>query len=200
VVSAVHARKIETDTRPGKRRSTSDRLLEWRWRMRNTAAALALFSLGAGWLAGTPASADAGDVARDIRATADRLLAGGSEGPGEVQEPLRHLIEVAAGVGREGRLAAPVQAKIDSAAAQARRLSPLDERARAAVDEAYAALNQGRPFAFPKAVGSIEQAKGYGRGQVDRSLAALSAGRSEEAARELLGFVLLVITPMEAKP
>jgi len=100
---------------------------------------------------------------------------------------------------REGHLSAPVQAKLDSASAQAGRLSPLDERSRAAVDEAYTALNGGRAFAFPPAVASIEQAKAYGRGQVDRSLAALSAGRSEEAVRELLGFVLLVITPMEAK-
>jgi hypothetical protein len=38
----------------------------------------------------------------------------------------------------------------------------------------------------------------YGRGQVGRSLAALSAGRPQETARELLGLVLLVITPMEA--
>jgi hypothetical protein len=168
--------------------------------MRNAAVALALVGLGALWLAGAPAPEAAGDVARDIRATADRLLAGGSDAPGEVHEALRHLIEIAAGVGREAHLPAPVQAKLDSASAQAHRLSPLDERARAAVSEAYAALNEGRPFAFPKAVGSIDQAKGYGRGQVDRSLAALSAGRSEEAARELLGFVLLVVTPMEAKP
>jgi hypothetical protein len=166
--------------------------------MRNTAMALVLAGLGAVWLAGAPAAA--GDVAKDIRVTVDRLLVGGSDAPGETHEALRHLIEIAAGVGREAHLAAPVQAKLDSASAQARRLSPLDERARATVDEAYAALNQGRPFAFPKAVGSIEQAKVYGRGQVDRSLAALSAGRSEEATRELLGFVLLVVTPMEAKP
>ena len=53
---------------------------------------------------------------------------------------------------------------------------------------------------FPQAVGSIEQARAYGRAQVDRSLAALAAGRSEEAVRELLGLVRLVITPMEAKP
>jgi len=53
---------------------------------------------------------------------------------------------------------------------------------------------------FPPEVGSIEQAKAYGRAQVDRGLAAVAAGRPQEAARELLGFVLLVVTPMEAKP
>ena len=127
------------------------------------------------------------------------MLAGASDGPGDVHEALRHLLEIAAGVGREAHLPAPVQAKLDAASAQARRLSPLDERSRAAVDDAYAAVNGGRAFTFPQSIGSIEQAKAYGRTQVDRSLAALSAGRSEEAVRELLGLVRLVITPMEAK-
>lgn len=163
--------------------------------MRNSARALLLAGLG--WLAAAPVPASAGDFAEDIRDAAGRLLAEG--GPGDVHEALRRLVAVAAGVGREAHLSTPVQAKLDSASAQAGRLSPLDERSRAAVAEAYAALNGGRAFAFPPSVASIEQAKAYGRGQVDRSLAALSAGRSEEAARELLGFVLLVITPMEAK-
>jgi hypothetical protein len=155
--------------------------------------------MGALWLAGAPAPARAGDASEDVRAATERLLAGGSQGPGDVHEPLRRLLDVTAGIGREARLPAPAQAKLDAASALARRLSPLDERARAAVDEAYTAVNAGRAFLFPRAVGSIEQAKAYGRAQVDRSLAALAAGRSEEAARELLGFVLLVITPMEAK-
>jgi hypothetical protein len=163
--------------------------------MRNKARALLLAGLG--WLAVAAVPARAEDFAKDIRGAADRLLAEG--GPGDVHGALRQLLEIAAGVGREAHLSAPVQAKLDSASAQAGRLSPLDERSRAAVDEAYTALNGGRAFAFPPAVASIEQAKAYGRGQVDRSLAALSAGRSEEAVRELLGFVLLVITPMEAK-
>jgi hypothetical protein len=71
---------------------------------------------------------------------------------------------------------------------------------RAAAAEAYAALDRGAAFAFPKEVGTIEQAKAYGRGQVDRAVAAVSAGRPQEAARELVGFVLLVITPMERQP
>ena len=44
--------------------------------------------------------------------------------------------------------------------------------------EAYAAVSGGRAFVFPQAVGSIEQARAYGRAQVDRGLAALAAGRS----------------------
>ena len=167
--------------------------------MRRRPTALVLAGLGALWLAGAPAPAGDGDVAGDIREAADRLLADGSHGPGDVDEALRRLLDIAARIGRDAHLPAAAQAKLGAAGAQARRLSPLDERARATVDEAYAALNGGRAFVFPPAVASIEQAKVYGRGQVDRSLAALAAGRSEEAVRELLGLVCLVITPMEVK-
>jgi hypothetical protein len=163
--------------------------------MRKKGTALALAGLGALWLAGT--AWPAAGVEDDIRRTTEPFLRGGSSGPGDAHAALRHLLEIAAGLGREARLPAPAQAKLDAATAEASRLSPLDGAVRAKVAEAYAALDQGRPFVFPKEVGSIEQAKAYGRGQVDRSLAVLAAGRPQEAARELVGFVLLVITPME---
>ena len=165
--------------------------------MRKNGTALALAGLGLLWLAGTASPATG--VGDDIRRTTEPLLAGGSSGPGDVHATLRHLVEIACDLGREARLPAPVQAKLEAATAEARRLSPLDERSRAAVAEAYAALSDGRAFEFPASVHSIEGAKAYGRGQVDRCLAALSSGRRQEAARELLGLVLLVITPMEAK-
>jgi hypothetical protein len=163
--------------------------------MRKKGTALVLAGLGALWLIGSPAST--GDRTDDIRRTTDQMLQGGSSGPFDAHTVLRHLLEIAGDLGREARLPAPTQAKLDAAVAEARRLSPLDGAVRAKVAEAYAALDQGRPFVFPKEVGSIEQAKAYGRGQVDRTLAAVSAGRPGEAARELVGLVLLVITPME---
>lgn len=162
------------------------------WRKRTTLAAIGLALL---WLAGVgQAATGTGD---DIRRTADVLLRAQAHSHDEVHAALRHLLEIAGGLGREARLPAKEQASLDAAGAEARRLSPLDAAVRAKVAEAYAALDGGRPFTFPKAVGSIEQAKEYGRGQVDRSLAALAAGRPQEAARELVGLVLLVITPME---
>lgn len=163
--------------------------------MRKKGTVLALAGLGLLWLVG--AAAPATGVGDDIRRTTDTLIKAGSDGPGEVHAALRHLLEIAGDLGREARLPAPAQAKLDAAVAEARRLSPLDSAVRAKVAEAYAALGQGRPFVFPKEVESIEQAKLYGRGQVDRGLAALSAGRQQEAARELVGLALLVITPME---
>ncbi len=166
--------------------------------MRQSTRALALAGLGVAWLAG-PASTATG-VGDDIRRTTDQFLQSGSGPSGDVHAPLRHLLDIAADLGREARLPAPAQAKLDAARAQARRVSPLDGTVRAAAAEAYAALDEGRAFAFPKEVGTIEQAKAFGRGQVDRALAALSARRPQEAAREVVGFVLLVITPMEAKP
>jgi hypothetical protein len=168
--------------------------------MRRTAVTLVVAGLGAFCLAGAVAPAKAGDAPEEVRTATKRLLAADSQGPGDVHEALRRVLEIAVSLGREARLPAPVQTKLDAASAQARRLSPLDERSRAAVDDAYAAVNGGRAFVFPQAVGSIEQARAYGRAQVDRALAALAAGRSEEAVRELQGLVRLVITPMEAKP
>ena len=163
--------------------------------MRKKGSALAFAGLGLLWLAGTASPATG--VGGDIRRTADPMLQSGSGGPFDAHAVLRHLLEIAGDLGREARLPAPAQAKLDAAVAEARRLSPLDDAARAKLGEAYAALNEGRPFVFPKEVGTIEQAKAYGRGQVDRSVAAVSAGRPGEAAHELAGLVLLVITPME---
>jgi hypothetical protein len=165
--------------------------------MRKKGTALALAGLGLLGLAGTALAATG--LGDDIRRTTDQMLQGGSSGAFDAHAVLRHLLEIAVDLGREARLPGPTQAKLDAAVAEAHRLSPLDSAVRAKVAEAYAALDQGRPFVFPNEVGSIEQAKAYGRGQVDRSLAALSAGRPQEAARELVGLVLLVITPMERK-
>jgi len=164
--------------------------------MRRTLVALGLGGLCVlGLAAGAAPGSGVGD---EVRRTSDVLLQADAREPGDVHAALRRLIGIAGDLGREVRLTAAAQAKLDAAAVEARRSSPLDEAVRAALAEAYAALDEGRPFYFPKEVGSIEQAKAYGRGQVDRSLAALSAGRSKEAARELVGLVLLVITPMEA--
>lgn len=163
--------------------------------MRIQRTTLALAGAGAFWLAA--AASPASDVGDDIRRTAGQMLQEGSSAPGDAHAVLRHLLDIAGKLGREARLPAATQAKLDAAVAEAHRLSPLDSAVRASVTEAYAALDPGRPFVFPKVVGSIEQAKACGRGQVDRSVEAVSAGRPQEAARELLGFVLLVITPME---
>jgi hypothetical protein len=164
--------------------------------MRKRLVTVAFGGLGALGLAA--AATPGASVAEEVRRTCDVLLNARTSGPGEAHTALRRLIEIAGDLGREAHLAAAAQAKLDAAIAEARRLSPLDGAVRAPMLEAYAALDGRRPFAFPKEVGSIEQAKTYGRGQANRSLAALSTGRSQEAARELVGLVLLVIAPMEA--
>jgi len=164
--------------------------------MRTTKVASVMAVLGLACLAAAVAAGPGAE--QDIRGATATLLRAGSSPPGDVHTALRSLLDVAAGLGREARLAAPAQAKLDAAAAAAHRVTPLDDSVRASASEAYAALAAGRPFVFPKEVGSIEQARAYGRAQADRSLVALSAGRPREAAQELLGLVLLVITPMEA--
>ena len=62
---------------------------------------------------------------------------------------------------------------------------------------AYEAVNEGRGFVFPSGVGSIEEAREYGRRQIQEAVDAFDSGRSREAVREVLGFVLLVTTPKE---
>jgi hypothetical protein len=111
--------------------------------MRQTTRALALAGLGVLWLAraATPATG----VADDIRRTTDQLFQGGSSEPGDVHTTLRHLLDIAAGLGREARLPAAAQAKLDAASAEARRLSPLDKAVRAAAAEAYGARRSRSP-------------------------------------------------------
>lgn len=163
--------------------------------MRNPSAVLA-----AACLLGLapPAMAGAPDLAGDIRATSDAVYRATASSEGDVGTPLLRLLDLGGRIAADAGLET-AKSRIAAASAVGRRLSLLDERSRAAVAEAYAAVNGGRSFEFPRSVASIEQAKEHGRGQVDRCLAALGAGRHEEAARELLGFVLLVITPMEKK-
>jgi hypothetical protein len=147
----------------------------------------------------TATRADPPDApAKAIRAAADALLEGTARGPGEPEASLTRLVDEAARITDQAALPSAAKARIDAVRSDARRYPLLDDRARRDLAEAYAALNAGRAFEFPKSVASIDQAKAFGRGQVNRALAALAASQGERAARELIGFVLLVVTPMEA--
>jgi hypothetical protein len=56
------------------------------------------------------------------------------------------------------------------------------------------------PFAFPVDVKGLDGARALVRSLSEKSIKAFEAGRLEEAARDLLGCVLAVTTPMEAGP
>jgi hypothetical protein len=45
----------------------------------------------------------------------------------------------------------------------------------------------------------VDSAIRFGRERVSRSLAALDVGRQEDATRELMEFILMVLTPMQPR-
>jgi len=97
--------------------------------MRRTLVALGLGGL---YVLGLAAAAAPGSgVGDEVRRTSDVLLQADTREPGDVHAALRRLIGISGDLGREARLPATAQAKLDAAAAEARRSSPLDEAVRA---------------------------------------------------------------------
>lgn len=135
------------------------------------------------------------DLAADVKTTADVILGGNR--PGEIPKAIIRLVTLASRIAAEGKLPLAVRAKLDTARTSLRAEGLLNAKAEASLREAYALLNGGRAFALPSEVDGLEALMAHGRGQVGRSVAALGKAKPEEAARELLGFILLVITPME---
>ena len=113
---------------------------------------------------------------------------------------MRRSISLAGSVAKDAKLPGPARAKLDAAVEKTTNAGPMDPASVAAISEAYAALNGERAFTFPPDVKSVDGAKALFRRLSERSVRALEAGRAGEAARDLLGCVLAVITPMEAGP
>jgi hypothetical protein len=146
---------------------------------------------------GVPAGqAQSPDVATDVKTTTETILRG--SGPAEVDKATRHLIDLLHRVATEGKLPQAFRTKVEAARVASQAGGSLDAKAVPALREAYAAVNAGRAFAMPDDVDSMETLMAYGRGRAERSVAALGKARSDEAARELLGFILFVVTPIDA--
>jgi hypothetical protein len=167
--------------------------------MRGSRAVLVVAVVGAIGVGGLTANAQGtqSDKAKAIESAAGPLLGPGSSQPEEGTQAVRRVIEIAAEIGQDPGIAATARAKLTAAADLARSSSPLDARCIAAVHEAYTSLPPGQSYQFPAGVTSIEAARVAGRAQIDRGVVALRAGRAAESIHELLGFVLLVATPME---
>jgi hypothetical protein len=145
------------------------------------------------WLgAGTTAWSKDAELDAELKSNADGALNKASATADRIKA-VHQLVKVAARIGEEGRLSKAFRTKVEEAAAQS---SAFEQRAIPALNEAYAALNGGRSFAFPD-VSNMDDTVAYGRQQVERASKALKAGRHEEAARELTGFILLVATPQD---
>jgi hypothetical protein len=141
------------------------------------------------------AQAQPADLAADVKSTADIILGGGRTG--EVPKAVVHLVTLAARIATEGKLPEAVRTKLDAARTSSQPERLLDAKSEANLREAYALLNGGTAFAVPSNVDGIEALMAHGRGQIDRSVAALGKAKPEEAVRELLGFILLVVTPVD---
>jgi hypothetical protein len=139
------------------------------------------------------------DLPREIQSAAGMLLTGTPPEQAAAEEALARLVRAAGVISREAGLPESSRTKIEAVCDRSLRESFLNEEASAALNEAYEPLNGGRGFVFPESVASITAARDYGRQQIAGALAALKAGDSADAARELLGFVLLVTTPMHTQ-
>jgi hypothetical protein len=136
------------------------------------------------------------DLPREIQSAAGVLLADTDLERAALDAALGRLVRAAGEISREMDLPESSRTKIEAVCERSLRESFLDAQASAALSEAYDGLSGGRRFVFPESVASIDEAREFGRGQIEGALAALKAGDSADAARELLGFVLLVTTPM----
>jgi len=145
-----------------------------------------------------PAPAMEPDLAADLRANTRRLIRGG-DGSCDLERVLTNLLDIAVRIGREGRLAPPLQATLEAALVRIKAGPALGDETRHAFAVAYAALHEGREFCFPAEVHSIDDARAAAQAEVDRSIRALEEGRPHEAAGALLAMLMMVVTPMEAQ-
>jgi hypothetical protein len=81
----------------------------------------------------------------------------------------------------------------------------LEDKIRQYLGLAYKLVSGGQAWAVPEELSSayreaeiMDRAKKICVALLDRALAGIKAGRREEAVRDLVGFVLFVVTPVEA--
>lgn len=160
-------------------------------RIRILAGALALAPLVA-----HPAGGEGSDLVAPLRAAADALASGAPET--DTMKPLTELVGLLSQVAERAKLAADVRKKVDVAHAGLRKGAWSAEPAAVGeLNEAYAALNGGRRFAFPAGLRTAEQAREAYRREVDRAIDALEKGRPGDAAKPILECLMLVTTRME---
>lgn len=139
------------------------------------------------------------DRAAEIRTTVAAMSGTGEGSQEECLKGLAQVVRIAGAIARDGGLTGPGRAKLDAAVEALATTRPLEPAFATAIGDAYAALNDGRAFVFPAEVKTVEQARTWIRALSESSVAALGAGHHGEAARDLLGCVLAVITPQEAQ-
>ncbi len=146
---------------------------------------------GSSWGFGSETSTPA----RHIEHAAQVVLSDEHPGRAGVQEALAEMLLGATLIARSTDLPPLARERLTAAAAAFAEGGFLEPETRKTVHRAYEAVSGGRAFSFPEEVGSIEEAKEYGRHQIETALEARRTGRPKEAIVEIVGFVTLVITP-----
>jgi hypothetical protein len=137
------------------------------------------------------------DLGETIRWNADRLLQGAGD---DTNSALVNLVAATVRLAQDANAAGTVREKIAATESGLRRSGFIDnDQAYADLMAAYAALNDGSPFAVPTSVHDRDSAIAYGKERLAGCLSALDARRHKEATRELMEFILMVITPLDVR-
>ena len=138
------------------------------------------------------------ELAADVRTTSAKVLSGAAAT--DVTGALTHLLDVLITTAQDPQVPPPVRAKLSAARKTAVPGRALDEAAIRPLREAYGALNDGTPFAVPDDLDGMEAVAAYGRRLASAAAEALDRGDRAQATRNLLEFVLFVVTPMDVPP
>jgi predicted nucleic acid-binding protein len=134
------------------------------------------------------------NVVREIQSASDVILSR-SASTEDVHRSMIRLVETLSRIAEAQQFSTDCRKKIASALVPVRK-DPLGYKARQALGEVYRSL-RGKNFVFPPGVDSIDSAATYARERVNAGVKDAQEGHFEQAAEEILDFILTVATPME---
>ncbi len=139
------------------------------------------------------------DLAAEVQSAA-KLILSRSPKTEDVHKSMIALIDAVCKIAdQDTRLPAGFRGKMQEASrsfAQNR----IGRESEASLKAAYQVLHGGQAFAFPEGAREIEVIRRIAREYIDRSIREIESGRSDQAARDILSFVLLVVTPVRDRP
>jgi hypothetical protein len=134
-------------------------------------------------------------LAEEVR-SAGKLILSGSPTTQDVHKSLMTLIDAVCKIAdQDTGLPAGFLAKMQEAS-RAFSQNRLGTESEAALKAAYKVLYGGKEFAFPEGVRAIGEIRRIAGDYIDRSTREIENNQSDGAARDLLSFILLVVTPV----
>jgi hypothetical protein len=117
---------------------------------------------------------------------------------GDCKAAFLQLVEVVEATAPKSSLPAAVGAKISEARRLFASASILNPGAVALLKDAYAAVNGGRPFAFPEGLTGLDGITARMRTMSETAQKNLEAGQTDAAFKTVLEILLMIVTPVEA--